>query len=310
MIKNNSYTKNTDLLEVMEMEDELIKPNDLIYLILDERRKWLVKVEEGKEFQTHKGIVKFDELIGKPFGSVIFSQPYESQGYKFFVLKPLPSDYVIYMSRKTQIIYPEDAGLILMYTGIGPGSVVIEAGCGSGALTCILGNYIRPNGHIFSYDIRKQSLRKAENNVLKAGLSDFVSIQYGDITIDDLGHENVDSVVLDMPQPWVAINKIKEYLKLSGTMVSFSPTIEQVKKTTFALRENEFYEINTYELIKRRFQVKDNATHPVVRMIGHTGYMTFARKIQNIKNPYRERKPKQKEFVKLDGMPFFGENQL
>ena len=292
----------------MKMEEGLIKPNDLIYLILDSRRKWLVKVEEGREFQTHKGTVKFNDVIGKPFGSVIFSQPYESQGYKFYILKPLPSDYVIHMSRKTQIIYPEDAGLILMYTGISPGSVVIEAGCGSGALTCILGNYVRPDGHIFSYDVRKQSLRKAKNNVLKAGLSDFVSIQYGDILIDDLGHENVDSVVLDIPQPWMAIKKIKEYLKLSGTLVSFSPAIEQVKKTTFALRENEFYEINTYELIKRKYQVKSNATHPEVRMIGHTGYMTFARKIQDIKNPYRERKPKQKEYVTLNGMPLKSEN--
>ncbi len=292
----------------MEMEDELIKPNDLIYLILDARRRWLVKVEEGREFQTHKGTVKFDEVIGKPFGSVVFSQPYESQGYKFLVLKPLPSDYVIYMSRKTQIIYPEDAGLILIYTGISPGSVVIEAGCGSGALTCILGNYVRPNGHIFSYDVRKQSLRKAKNNVLKAGLSDFVSIEYGDIVIDDLEHENVDSIVLDMPQPWMAIEKVKQYLKLSGTLVSFSPAIEQVKKTTLALRENEFYEINTYELIKRKYQVKSNATHPEVRMIGHTGYMTFARKIQDVKNPYRERKPNQKEYVSLNGMPFSGED--
>jgi tRNA (adenine57-N1/adenine58-N1)-methyltransferase len=212
------------------------------------------------------------------------------------------------MSRKTQIIYPEDAGLILMYTGISPGSVVIEAGSGSGALTCILGNYIRPNGYIFSYDVREKSLKRAKTNVLKAGLSDFVSIQYGDIINDDLGHENVDSVVLDMPQPWMAIEKVKQYLKLSGTLVSFSPAIEQVKKTTLALRENEFYEINTYELIKRKYQVKSNATHPEVRMIGHTGYMTFARKIQNVKNPYRERTPKQKEYVTLNGMPLSGEN--
>ena len=84
------------------MEEGLIKPNDLIYLILDNRRKWLVKAEKGREFQTHKGTVKFNDVIGKPFGSVIFSQPYESQGYKFYVLKPLPSDYVIHMSRKTQ----------------------------------------------------------------------------------------------------------------------------------------------------------------------------------------------------------------
>ncbi|MBY9011319.1 MAG: tRNA (adenine-N1)-methyltransferase [Candidatus Lokiarchaeota archaeon] len=291
------------------MAEEIIKNNDLIYLILDNRRKWLVTVEEGREFQSHKGIVKFDEIIGKPFGSVVFSQPYETQGYKFYVLKPLPSDYVIYMSRKTQIIYPEDAGLILVYSGIGPGSRVIEAGCGSGALTCILGNYVRPNGHIYSYDIREKSLKRALRNVIRANLQDYISIQYGDIVIDDFEHRNVDSVVLDMPQPWKAIERIKKYLKFSGTLVSFSPAIEQVKKTTFALKENGFYEINTYELIKRKYQVKENATHPEVRMIGHTGYMTFARKIKNVKNPYREKKPKKDEFVELRGMPLRGDEE-
>jgi tRNA (adenine57-N1/adenine58-N1)-methyltransferase len=285
------------------MGEDVIKKNDLIYLILDSRRKWLVTVEEGGEFQTHKGIIKFDDIIGNPFGSVVFSQPHETQGYKFHVLKPLPSDYIIYMSRKTQIIYPEDAGLILIYSGIGPGSKVIEAGCGSGALTCILGNYVRPNGHIFSYDIRKKSLKKALSNILKAKLQNFVSIQYGDILTDDLEHKNIDSVVLDMPQPWRAIEKIKKYLKLSGTLVSFSPTIEQVKKTNSALQENGFFEINTYELIKRKYQVKANATHPEVRMIGHTGYITFGRKIDDVKNPYRGKKPKKEEFLNLAGMP-------
>jgi tRNA (adenine57-N1/adenine58-N1)-methyltransferase len=212
------------------------------------------------------------------------------------------------MSRKTQIIYPEDAGLILIYSGIGPDSKVVEAGCGSGALTCILGNYVRPNGYIFSYDIRKKSLKRALSNVLKAKLQDYVSIQYGDILNDDLGHENIDSIVLDMPQPWRAIAKVKNYLKLSGTLVSFSPTIEQVKKTSSALRENDFYEINTYELIKRKFQVKQNATHPEVRMIGHTGYMTFARKINDVKNPYREIKPRKEEFIDIDGMPLRGDD--
>ncbi|MHA1456985.1 MAG: tRNA (adenine-N1)-methyltransferase [Promethearchaeota archaeon] len=266
---------------------ELIQDDDLVFLILDERRRWLVQVEKGKEFHSHRGIIKFDDIIGKAFGTVVFSHPHDTQGYKFYVLKPLPSDYVIYMGRKTQIIYPEDAGLIIMYSGIRPGSKVIEAGCGSGALTCILGTYVQPNGHVYSYDIREKSLRTAE----------------GDILIDDLDHENVDSVILDMPQPWMAISKVKKYLKFSGTLVSFSPTIEQVKKTTFALQENDFTEIYTYELIKRTMQVKENATRPQVRMIGHTGYITIGRKILEIKNPYRERKPKRFEKVSLDGMP-------
>ena len=285
------------------MDEDLIQDNDLIFLILDERRRWLIEVKPGGTFHTHRGIIEFDDIIGKAFGICVFSRPYESAGYKFFVLKPLPSDYILHMARKTQIIYPEDAGLILIYSGIGPGSMVIEAGSGSGALSCILGNYVRPNGHVFSYDIREKSLNRAKKNVARANLEDYITIKFGNILEDELNHKNVDSVVLDMPQPWQAIEIVKKYLKLSGTIVSFSPTIEQVKKTTFALKENEFIEINTYELIKRRIQVKPNATRPETRMVGHSGYITFARKLNNIKNPYREKKPKKGEIMDFSGMP-------
>lgn len=288
------------------MGTELVKENDLIFLILDDRRRWLVQVKSGGQFHTHKGIIEFDDIIGKPFGSCVFSKPLLSQGYKFYIFKPLPSDFILHMSRKTQIIYPEDAGLILLYTGIGPGSTVIEAGCGSGALTCILGNYVKPKGHIYSYDIREKSLKRAKKNVLRANLNDIVTIQYGDILKDDFAHKNVDSIVLDMAMPWEAIKRVKEYLKLSGTLASFSPTIEQVKKTTFALMKNNFYEINTYELIKRKIQVKENATRPEVRMIGHSGYLTFGRKVKDVKNPYRAKKPKKNEIMDFEGMPLRG----
>lgn len=288
------------------MTSETVKENDLIFLILDDRRRWLIPVRSGGTFHTHKGIIEFDDIIGQKFGTVIFSKPYETQGYKFYVLKPLPSDYVIHMTRKTQIIYPEDAGMIIVYSGIGPGSIVIEAGCGSGALTCILGNYIRPNGHIYSYDIREKSLNRARKNVKRAKLHENVSILNGNIISDNLEHKDVDSIVLDLAEPWDAIKKAKLYLKNSGTLVSFSPTIEQVKKTTFALRKNEFIEVITYELIKRKIQVKKNATRPEVRMIGHTGYLTFGRKVEDVENPYREKKPTKKEFISLNGMPLRG----
>ncbi len=288
------------------MDELIIKENDLVFLILDERRRCLVEVKHGDSFHTHRGIIEFDDIIGKSFGSCVFSRPYETQGYKFYILKPLPSDYILHMSRKTQIIYPEDAGLILIYSGIGPGSTVLEAGSGSGALTCILGNYVRPNGHIYSFDIKEKYINRARKNVERANLSDIVSIQYGDIIEDDFNHRNVDAIVLDMAQPWKAIDKIKSYLKLSGTIASFSPSIEQVKKTTLAMKNNGFFEIKSYELLKRKIQVKNNATHPEVRMIGHTGYITFGRKIEDIENPYRGKKPKTEEFVDLEGMPLKG----
>ena len=97
--------------------------------------------------------------------------------------------------------------------------------------------------------------------------------------------------------------KIKSYLKLSGIIASFSPSIEQVKKTTLAMKNNGFFEIKSYELLKRKIQVKNNATHPEVRMIGHTGYITFGRKIEDVENPYRGKKPKTEEFIDLNGMP-------
>ena len=288
------------------MNSELIKENDLIFLILDQKRRWLVQVKSGGTFHTHKGIIEFNDIIGKHFGSVVFSKPYETQGYKFFILKPLPSDYILHMSRKTQIIYPEDAGLILIYSGIGPGSVIIEAGCGSGALTCILGKIVHPNGHIHSYDINRKSIKRAKLNIKKAELDDVVTIQYGDILNDHLKHKNVDAVILDLATPWNAIEKISNYLKYSGTVASFSPTIEQVKKTVKMMKNHNFIEVNTYELIKRKIQVKENATRPEVRMIGHTGYLTFGRKIEDIKNPYREIKIKAKELINMSGMPLRG----
>ncbi|TXT60502.1 MAG: tRNA (Adenine(57)-N(1)/adenine(58)-N(1))-methyltransferase TrmI [Promethearchaeota archaeon] len=280
---------------------ELVNENDLIFLVLDSKRRWLVEARPGETFHTHKGVIEFDDIIGKPFGSCVFSHPREDQGYKFLFFKPLPTDYIKHMGRKTQIIYPKDAGIILLYSGIGPGSRVIEAGCGSGALTCILGNYVRPDGYIFSFDIREKSLKTAKRNVKRAKLDKYVSIDHKNILDDDLQLENIDAIVLDMPVPWKAVEAVKKYLKLSGIIVSFSPTIEQAKKTYFALRENDFFEVGTYEFMQREFQVKKHATRPKEGY--HSGYLTFGRKFQDEKNPYRGIKPKKKTFINMDNMP-------
>ena len=125
----------------------------------------------------------------------------------------------------------------------------------------------------------------------------------GNIIEDSLNHKNLDAIVLDMAQPWRAIEKVKDYLKLSGVIASFSPSIEQVKETTTAMKNNGFFEIKSYELLKRKIQVKNRATHPEVRMIGHSGYLTFARKVKTEKNPYRSKKPAKDDKVSMNGMP-------
>ncbi len=112
----------------------------------------------------------------------------------------------------------------------------------------------------------------------KLGVSDFVTIKKGDL-LTEVEHTNVDVVVLDLATPWLAMGKVHGFLKNSGVVCSFSPVIEQVIKTHAALKENHFHDIKTYELLKREIRVKVDATRPNSRMIGHTGYITFARKL-------------------------------
>ncbi|MCP4761768.1 MAG: tRNA (adenine-N1)-methyltransferase [archaeon] len=267
------------------MGNDLIKDQDLVFIICDRRRKWIRKVEAGKEFHTDRGIVKFDEIIGKEFGISIKIEPYNN---KFYILKPLPTDIVTKMGRASQIIYPEDIGLILMYTGLGPGSIVVEAGCGSGSLTSIMGNYIRPNGHIYTYDIREKAVKQAKRNI-KRVLGEYsknITVELKDFITEEVKHkEDVDVVILDMATPWLAIPKAFSFLKNSGTICCFSPVIEQVKRNHNALKEAGFFDIHTYELLKREIQVKIKsgyeATRPMGQMVGHTGYLTFARKIDD-----------------------------
>ena len=186
------------------------------------------------------------------------------------------------MGHATQIVYPEDAALIVRYAGIGPGSKVVEAGTGSGALTSVLAHYVKPTGCVYSYEIRPEFKDRAEKNILRAGLTKWVVLKTKDITLG-IEETDVDSVVLDMATPWVIVPSAWESLRGSGIFLAFSPTIEQVIKTTNSLRDHPFIEIETVELILRNLHVGNNKTRPQTVMIGHSGYLTTARKVMAIK---------------------------
>jgi tRNA (adenine57-N1/adenine58-N1)-methyltransferase len=234
----------------------------------------MVKVEAGKSFHTHKGYVKLDDLIGKEYGSKIAS----SLNIEFTVMKPLLTDFIMKSARQTQINYPKDAALIVMFSNISPGSRVVEAGTGTGALTTALAHYVRPNGKIYSYDIREEFQKTAKKNLSRAGLTDFVELKIKDITAG-IDETCVDSVILDMAVPWLAVPHAYEALAPCGTIVSFSPTIDQVVKTVEALKENGFVNVETVECLMRGMQVERGKTRPQTLMTAHTGYITCARKV-------------------------------
>ena len=254
---------------------ETIREGDDILLYLDRKRTYLVKVEKGKTFHTHRGFISFDDLIGKEYGIRVSS----SLNVEFCVLKPTLSDYIYKIQRKTQIMYPKDISLILMFSNVGPGSHVVEAGTGAGALTTAIAYHVRPNGHVYSYEVRPEFIEIAEKNLKRANVADCVTVKNKDIT-EGIDEAEVDAVVLDLATPWLVIPHAYKALKGSRMLVSFSPTIDQVVKTVEALKENSFIDIETVECIMRAMQTERGKTRPQTLMTGHTGYITSARKAQ------------------------------
>ncbi|MCW4048699.1 MAG: tRNA (adenine-N1)-methyltransferase [Candidatus Bathyarchaeota archaeon] len=252
----------------------LIKEGDELLLYMDKRRTYKVRVEQDKQFHTHKGFIKLGDLIGKPYGITVTS----SLGISFYALKPLIRDRVLKTDRRTQVLYPKDIGYILFQLGIASGSRVVEAGTGSAALTMALAEAVRPEGMIYTYEINEKHQKTARGNIEKSGLMPYVEMKLGDIT-QGIPEKDVDAVILDMATPWLVVPHAWDSLAGSGVFLSFSPTIEQVMKTVDVLNEHPFIEIETVELMLREITVAHNKTRPKTQMIGHSGYLTTARKV-------------------------------
>ena len=267
--------------EEQYLTNEKIADGDYVLIYLDSRRTYMLKVESNKTFHTHKGYLKFDDLIGKEYGEPIKS----SLGITFTTLKPNLTDYIMKSGRNTQIVYPKDAALIVMFSGIGPGNRVFESGTGTGALTTALAHYVGPTGKVYTYELRPEFQKNAAKNIQRAKLSGNVEMKSGDVTMG-IEERDLDAAILDLAVPWLVIPHIYQALKPSGAIVSFSPTIDQVVRTTEALRENGFVFIETIECLMRTMQVERGKTRPNTMMTGHTGYITHARKI--IKLPTQE----------------------
>ena len=241
-------------------------------LILAGGKSWLVKVVRGRTFHTHLGYLDLGSLIGLDYGSEVET----SSGHRLYVMKPTIFDLVMKLPRKTQIVYPKDMGLIALKLGLGPGMKVLEAGTGSGALTIFLANLVRPDGHVYTYEVRREFIRLAKRNVGKAGLSDYVTFVEGDARDADM---EVDALVLDVPDPWDFLEMADRCLKGSGGFASVLPTIDQAEKLVSALKEHSFTDVSCYELLARRWEARIGMSRPSSRMVGHTAFLVFARKV-------------------------------
>ncbi len=259
------------------MPDDSIQDGDFVYIFLDAKRNWIRKVKAGDAFHSNKGIIQYDDLIGNSFGFKVKSH----SGTIFQVHRPSQTDIQIAMGRNTQIIYPKDAGIILIEAGIVSGSRVVESGTGSGALTGILARAVGESGHVYTYEIREDMYKGAERNLKRYGLLSNITMHHKDI-LEGIEESNVDAVVLDLATPWEAVDDAHRALKPSHVFTSYSPTIEQSMKTCKALGESGSWGmIKTVEVLQREIMVREGKTRPTTWMVGHTGYLTFARSMES-----------------------------
>lgn len=244
-------------------------------MYIDRRRRKVLSVRPGNVYSSDKGVIDLGRLIGSRYGSRILT----STGTKVYIYRPLITDLVYgVFSRPTQVIYPKDAGYIVIALDISPGKRVLEIGMGSGAMTALMANLVKPDGKIYSYEIREDVAKNAAENLRRIGLDRYVEIRVRDAT-EEIDEKDIDAAFIDMGDPWRVVDNVYEALKPGSPAAFFIPTFEQVSKLYRALITHDGWGyIKCVELIERPIELKENATRPSTRMIGHTGYIVIARK--------------------------------
>ncbi|MBX9918650.1 MAG: tRNA (adenine-N1)-methyltransferase [Mycolicibacterium frederiksbergense] len=266
---------------------------DRVQLTDPKGRHYTMVLSPGGEFHTHRGAIGHDTVIGQPEGSVVKS----TNGDAFLVLRPLLIDYVLSMPRGAQVIYPKDAAQIVHEGDIFPGARVLEAGAGSGALTCSLLRAVGPTGQVISYEVRDDhavhairnvetffgerpanwDLRIADLNEYPAGGRPGASEAKGEAAP---GKTEVDRVVLDMLAPWDVLDSVSTALVAGGVLIVYVATVTQLSRTVEALREQQCWtEPRSWETMQRGWNVVGLAVRPQHNMRGHTAFLISARKL-------------------------------
>ncbi|BDT87777.1 tRNA (adenine-N1)-methyltransferase [Nocardia cyriacigeorgica] len=262
---------------------------DRVQLTDAKGRLYTVLLEPGKEFHTHRGGIKHDDLIGADEGSVVNS----TNGTPYLALRPLLIDYVLSMPRGAAVIYPKDAAQIVHEGDIFPGARVLEAGAGSGALTCSLLRAVGPEGEVVSYEIRDDHAEHAVRNV-----ETFFGERPANwsLTVGDVANYDgppVDRVVLDMLAPWDALPAVSKALVPGGVLIVYVATVTQLSKIVETLREQQCWtEPRSWESMVRGWHVVGLAVRPEHRMQGHTAFLVSARRLaEGTVTPKPQRRP-------------------
>ena len=250
-----------------------------------------ITLKEAGEWHTHRGWLIHDQIVGLPEGSVVET----TAGLKFLAFRPLLSDYVLSMPRGATIVYPKDAAMIVGVADIAPGSRVLEAGVGSGALTITLLRAVGPTGQVDSFERRGEFAEIATKNVTEyfKGKPENWSLTEGSLQDEVDRSKKYDRIVLDMLAPWECVDMAQEVLEPGGVLLAYVATTTQLSQTAETIKDSGcFTEPESTETIIRGWHHEGLAVRPQHRMIGHTGFLIIARRLApGVTAPLRRRRP-------------------
>lgn len=253
------------------------EPGDRVLLVDQRDRTYLFRLEAGGIFHTHSGTLAHDGVIGADEGSRFET----SKGMVIVAFRPRFADFVLKMPRGAQVVYPKDLGPIVTYADVYPGARVLEAGTGSGALTIALCRAVGPEGRVVSYELRDEHRATAVANVeaFFGKTPDQLEMRRGDLSGVATTADRYDRAVLDMPEPWAPLVAVGTVLEAGAVLCAYLPTTIQVQQLVLALPSNGFQHIETFETLKRGWHVTERSVRPDHRMVGHTGFLTIARRV-------------------------------
>jgi tRNA (adenine57-N1/adenine58-N1)-methyltransferase catalytic subunit len=281
----------TDRIYVPARRAGPLRAGDQVQLTDPKGRHHTITLEPGKEFHTHQGSFGHDVLIGAPEGTVVIS----SGGTAYLALRPLLADYVLSMPRGAAVVYPKDAAQIVAMADIYPGSRVIEAGVGSGALTMSLLRAVGPDGQVHSYERRADFAAVATANVERffGGPHPAWRLVVGDLVASLDEDAPADRVVLDMLAPWECVEAVANTLVPGGVLCCYIATTTQLARIVETIRgHGGFTEPSAWESLIRTWHVEGLAVRPDHRMIGHTGFLVTSRRLApGTVAPARRRRP-------------------
>ncbi|GAA2453236.1 tRNA (adenine-N1)-methyltransferase [Actinomadura vinacea] len=266
------------------------RPGDQVQLTDPKGRHNTITLQPGKLYHSHKGSIAHDDIIGTPEGTVFRS----TGGTEYLAFRPLLTDYAVRMPRGAAVVYPKDAAQIVAMADIFPGAHVVEAGAGSGALTCFLLRAVGEHGLVSSYERRPDFADIARTNVEKffGGPHPAWRLTTGALE-DALTDTQVDRVVLDMLAPWECVDPVAKALIPGGMICAYIATTTQMSRIVEELRgHGAFAEPYAFETLLRSWHVEGLAVRPDHRMVGHTGFLVTARRLADgVTPPLRRRRP-------------------